>query len=206
MNSKILFTFVFCLLGSTIISCINGSCDPVPSNFKINGIESVNLKYVSGGTYSYSWETLNDTQAVSWDKFFVRFGFQVSYISAVAGDFGGTLMATSCEQAGDDGDKIGVDTVIIKTVNDYNEKYQAGSVLNDIVLTHDMSSATVDFDTFMSLQEYLIVNAAGVRFDSFELRLTEAPTNNNSFSVDVTYILNNGEVFQHRTAPVNLKK
>lgn len=188
------------------MSCIYGGCEPVPSNFKINGLESVNLKFVSGGTYSYSWESLNDTQAVSWDKFFVRFGFQVSYISAISGDFSGTLMATSCGQAGEDGDKIGVDTVIIKTVNDYNEKYQAGSVLNDIVLTHDMSSATVDFDTFVSLQEYLLVNAAGVRFDSFELRLTEAPTNNNSFSVDVTYILNNGEVFQHRTAPVNLKK
>jgi len=204
MKSKVLFIFTFCLLGSTIVSCIYGTCDPVPPHFEIKGLESYNMRFNNSGTNP--WVTLQEDESVSWNNFFVRFEFEVNYIANKSLSFGGTLMALSCGEPGEAGDKIGVDTVIVRTVCDYNENYQAGSNINEIILTNRWVFFTDYFDEFIPLTDYLSNNSDGVRDNMFELKLTEPPTINTQFSFAVTYKLNNGEVFTHTIQTINLTK
>ena len=205
MKRKILSVVILCLFESVIVSCIYGTCDPVPPHFEIKGITSYNLRYTNSGK-SNPWETIEENESIVWTNFFTRFGFEVNYIASKHLNFGGALVALSCEEAGGAGDKIGVDTVIVRTLFDYNENYPTGSVINDIVLINRWTFFYDGFDKFLPLEDYLIENSEGVRYDTFELKLTEAPSTSRTFSFDVTYKLNNGEEFQHKTTPVNLMK
>ena len=203
MKTGFLFTFFF--LGFCIISCVDDDfgegCGDIPPHFEILGIGSSNLQFVERDINPY--EILNSEDTISWDAYFTRFQFEMAFISS-NNRFGASVMALSCVPIGYKGDKIGIEVLTIKTANDYNENYPAGSVINDIVLTNIWTYTTDDFSTFKPVSEYIDENADGVMNQTFELKLTEAPQDARSFSFDITYTLNNGEEFQHRTTPVIL--
>lgn len=200
MKSKFLLLLVFFIVGSTVMTC--GTCDPVPLHFEILGIESYNLRFTNAE--SRPSEFIEENESVIWSKFFVRFEFTANYIALSRDRFGGALLATSCSEPGESGDKIGVDTIVVRTVYDYNDDYPAGAVINNIVLINDWTFWNTDFDEFLQLDDYIIENSQGVRRNSFELKLTEKPATNRTFSFDITYRLNNGDVFKHLTEDANL--
>lgn len=204
MKSKTIVIFTFCLIGSTVVSCINGTCDPVPPHFEIKGIESFNMRYTNSGLNP--WETLAENESIIWSNYFTRFGFEMNFIAELPWNFGGAVLATSCDEPGGAGDKIGVDTVIVRTAFDYNENYMAGSVINEIILTNTWTFRTEDFDKFLPLEAYISENSEGVRSQTFELKLTEEPSTTRNFAFDISYKLNNGEEFRHQTATVLLTK
>lgn len=192
------------MFGTSIISCIQETCDPVPEYFEITDLVSTNLKYT--GSSSDAWDYIEDNQPepVVWDKYFVRFDFEVDYVAAASSDFGNSLMALSCIEPGHMGDKIGVKSIVIRTVNDYNENYPAGSEINPIAGIKYWSNNTGEMNSFFSIDSYITEFAEGVTQRFFELKLTEAPASSNSFAFDIVYTLNNGEAFTHRTNAVNL--
>lgn len=204
MKSKVISVFIFCLVGSTILSCIYGTCDPVPLHFEITGIESENWGYLSPD--SSRFELLEGRDSVHWSNLMTQFIFQANYMALSRQDFGGSLMATSCSKPGEAGDIIGVDTVVVRTVLDYNENHVSGSVVNDIVLAKGRFRSSDTFADFLPLENYLSENAEGVRVITFQLILTESPTTNTPFAFDLTFVMNNGDVFQHRSPAIDLMR
>lgn len=204
MNFNVLLLLIFFLLiNSSIISCFHGSCDPAPPHFEITGLEGYNMRFTNTGLNP--WEPIEKNDTIDWENFFIRFGFHVNYIAESHFEPNGSLMALSCDPAGYAGDKIGVDTLIIRTVYDYNNNFSAGDIINPIILTNDWTFRVDDFTEFDSIQEYLINNAEGVRDDIFEIKLNEAPISSSQFAIQLTYKLNNGEEFDRTTETITLE-
>jgi hypothetical protein len=161
------------------------------------------MRFTNSG--SNPWKALEKNESVIWHEFFIRFGFNTNYIAQSDFESNGSLIALSCDPAGHAGDKIGVDTVLIQTIYDYNENFSAGDIINSIILTNGWTFNVDDFNEFESIQGYLVKNIEGVRDEYFEVKLNEAPTADSEFSVLLTYKLNNGEEFTHTTETVKLK-
>lgn len=191
------------MIGSTVVSCFQGTCDPVPPFFQITGLNSFNLRFTNAGINP--WEALAKDSAIDWKNFFVRFYFDKNYIGQLDIEPNGSLNALSCDPPGSAGDKIGVDTIFLVTLYDYNDEFLAGDTINPIILTNAWTYFVDDFDKFKPLNDYLLRNAVGVRQDQFEIKLNEAPITGKRFSMRVSYVLNNGEVFHDTTDPVTLQ-
>lgn len=150
------------------------------------------------------WEIIEGHETIQWDRFFVRFGFQVDYIAQHQNPSAGGLLAKDCNERGYAGDKIGVDTIIVKTVDDYNENYLSGDTINNILLINPRTYSVEDFEKYTSLSNYIHENRDGIRSRSLELMLFEPPSSDVSFSFELIYKLNNGEQFVHTTESVFL--
>lgn len=161
MKSKIYIIFVFCSLGSSVISCFYPCPEPDSPYFRINDITSYNMRFTNSGTNP--WEFVEDHSTIQWEKFFIRFGLKVDYISHHQHTPTGTLLAKDCNELGYAGDKIGVDTIIVKTMNDYNESYLSGDTINDIILTSGSTRFVEDFAKFTPLSSYINEYKDGIR-------------------------------------------
>ncbi|MEQ8807709.1 MAG: hypothetical protein RIG68_08830 [Imperialibacter sp.] len=197
---------IFFMMGASIVSCLNrnGSCDPVPPHFRINDIGSTNMMLIN--SQPNPWRRIAENEKAPWAGFFIRFNFEVEYIAATSSNYGQSAMALSCIEQGYAGDKVGVDNVIVQTIYDYNDNYVAGDTINEIVLTNDWTYFYDDFEKFLPLSNYIADNRKGVLFEVFELKLSEAPAESDSFSLQLSFVLNNGEAFQHTTNPLVLTK
>lgn len=141
-----------------------------------------------------------------WDEYFIWVSFDVDYISSIKSHTSSDLFA-SCVKPGELGDKVGVDTLYVTTLNDYNEEYTAGDTVNNIVEIKEWISSVDDFQDFYSLSDYILSNEQGVRDEEFKLKLKEPPSKDEQFfALQITYILNNREVIHCTTAPINLLK
>ncbi|WP_339793258.1 hypothetical protein [uncultured Imperialibacter sp.] len=197
---------IFFMLGACIVSCLtrDGSCESGPPHFRIKGIESTNMRLTT--SEPNPWRKIIGNEQVLWDSFFISFNFQADYIAAIVSDYGQSLMALECAEQGYAGDKIGVDTIFVRTMYDYNDTYAAGDTINQIVLIKDWIFFYDDFEKFVPLSNYIVDNHNGVIDQQFQFKLSEAPGKGDSFSIQLSFILNNGEVFQHTTNPLVLTK
>jgi hypothetical protein len=203
---KIVLAFVFIFsLGASLFSCFyDDTCDPVPPHFKILGLKAYNMRFTAYGD-PFPWQEMNETVPIEWENYFLRLGFDLAYVSSIRSNFGNSLMALSCAPAGYLGDKIGVDTVLVKTIFDLNQDYPAGSMINEIVEFNIRTSRTDDFEEFFPLSDYLNDNKDGILSPGFEVKITEAPSEKTDFALEINYILNNGEIFVARSSVITMK-
>ncbi len=201
-----LFLFFCCFFGATLLSCFDefGNCNPVPEYFTIEGIESFNKRFTNSGFNP--WEPIAENRAIRWDEFFIRFEFEKSYTASFNHGFGSELLALDCPPAGYKGSKIGIDALFVRTVYDYDSIYHAGDTINDITLMNNWTFRTSDFNKFYSISEYISENAAGVREDVFEVKLTNPPLNDGLFALEIIYTLQDGASFFHATENIRLIK
>ena len=188
MLLKTTFLFACCMMASCLISCFV-DCNPVPLYFEITGLTSYNQKETS---------ILSEGEPVLWEDFSIIFSFEAHYISEVRSNNGGMLMATSCKDHGQNGDRIGVDTLFVKTINDYNESYPAGLDIHDLIRIQLANG-------YSPMSAYLNENAEGVTTQYFQLKLSEPPAGDTEFAMEMTYRLNNGEEFTHITQLADLR-
>jgi len=202
MKNKIIIAVLVFFLGSTAASCIWGSCDPVPPFFKIQGMESFNMKYNNSETNTF--ETIIDNEPVSWENFMIRYEFDVTYLAQNITNYGSELYALSCNDPGYMGDTIGIDTFYVKTMTYYNEMYSSGDTINEIILANIWSYNKDDFNNFKTISEYINENKEGIIADEFDIKLTQAPLLQDTFTFQLIYILNNGDVISQTSQPVVL--
>ncbi|MCV9387266.1 hypothetical protein [Reichenbachiella ulvae] len=190
---RILLVIVLSLF-NPLISCINqgdpwGECPDTHPYFAIQGIKSYNYQSTTIGP-----RAVDQATETPWDSFFIRYEMEVDYIAQRI-DRNGSLMALSCVEGGYKGDKIGIDTLYVKTVNDYSDNYSAGAVVNDIVVMNIITNSTNDFDSFFSLEDYISNNEEGVLYYFFEIKLTEGPSQSGAQIFELEYVLNDGQTF-----------
>ncbi|MFT2011504.1 hypothetical protein ACMA1I_22730 [Pontibacter sp. 13R65] len=185
------------------VSCVFfEACPDIKPYFSIHGLRIYNLRYTGQGPNP--WEAVGESEPVEWDDFFMRVGFEKSYHAGVESSGGSRLYALTCDQSGSSGARVGVDTLYLVTLTDYNDNYVQGDTLNSILLTNDWTSYPDDFSTFRPLELYMEENRISIQQDAFELKLTEPPSTAGVYRFKLVYALNNGDFFEAASKSVKL--
>lgn len=206
INFKTFFVFSLLLLSNIFLGCEafdkEDECPPVKEYFQITGLNSTNSKFTN--IEGDIWEPINQNVKVDYSSFFIRYHFEKEFISNNTFNSNGMLMALSCVEDGERGDKIGIDTLIIHTVYDYNNSHKKNSCINDIIIMNEWTSFASDFDEFYSIKQYINVNKSSIQVPHFEIKITEKPEKETEFAVKVEYILNNGDTITNISEPIIL--
>ena len=196
------FFFVQLLFSCELFGGRGGSsCPDVLPYFSIGGLNPYHL-WVNG-----TGQLLPKGTPVSWNQYYMNVAFQVTYQAGTHRSGSGAAYALDCNVSGDLGSRIGVDTLYVIALADYNANYAAGDTLNDIVTLNTQAYFAQDFDKFYPVSRYVAENRDGIRQQSFKWRLTEPPAANDaSHRFRVVYRLRNGQTFQTDAEPVRLTR
>ena len=183
------WTFIVIVLILGPSACEN--CPDTPKYFSIVGLNIFNGKYTS--QESSPWREISFNEPVSWNEFSMRVGFEKTYYSQKETSAGASLYA-DCDNKGYLGSKIGVDTLYLVTLSEYNDGFHQNDTLNSIVLTNGAS-----------ITSYIDLNRTHIKNDGFELKLTEPPSNNTGdYRFKLIFLLNDGEIFIEESNKVQL--
>lgn len=171
------------------------TCDE-PDKFEILSVDSDN--YSANGV-------MRSNESVKWDEFSIYFEFEVEYYSSQEVDFGSSLMATTCDGPGSKGDVIGLKSIELTALRDYNEDHLENQLVNDIIeLANRCSYGFVD-DQFYSMDSFLDINATSTRCTAFEVRLTQPPAEDGTYGFRLKLERNNGVVFEHTVQAIRIR-
>ena len=173
-----------------------------PPYFEIEGINTYCLKFTNEGLNP--WLPLKDSDTLSWNNYFARYEFDVSYVSTLKQAPNLSLKKDYPVLPGYLGSKIGVDTIYFTTIHDYNGTYLAGDTINNIVLMSDWTYTIESFSKFYTISDYIEINQDGIRDEFFESKLTEAPDHDKECVFKIAYVLKNGETFISNSGSIYL--
>jgi hypothetical protein len=180
------------------------SCPDVLPYFQIRGLDITNALYTGQGLNP--WRIINSNETLKYDQYFMRIGFEKTFLSQDRISGGQNLYALSCNENGYAGSKVGVDTIYLIAQQDYNSRYLKGDTLNQILLTNYWTYNKQDFDNFFPLTQYIQENKEMIQRDALEIKIIEPPLNNNEFDFKLIFILKNGERFEKVSDKVTLTK
>lgn len=186
-----------------------GNCPDVLPYFSIQGLRMSNLVYTGQTTAQrpYKWRAVEDNEPVYWNNYFVRTYFESIFHAQYENSNGYGLYALDCNSNGERGSKVGVDTMYLVTLQDYNSQYLQNDTLNNIMLINDELLNIQDFKNFTDLSKYTQNNSDVIRKGYFDFKLTEPPLNSNDeYRFKLIFILKSGEEFEKISEPVRLTK
>jgi hypothetical protein len=193
---------IFILIGPT--ACyIFERCPEVNPYFSIDGVDINALQYSVSSRFN--WKLISqDSGPVWWDDLFFVTVFQTSYYSEVSSSSTTNLYALSCPELGYKGAEIGVDTLYLVTLTDYNAEYLQNDTLNNITLVSEEWRVD-NLDGFYPIADYIKENRNNIQSESFNLRITEPPISKSSaHQFKVIFVLSNGTIFEAESGPVKL--
>ncbi|WP_200975532.1 hypothetical protein [Echinicola sp. 20G] len=209
MKLRILLLFTVFTFGGVFLACQQvdndmWECPDILPYFSIKSIESINLQ--PSQSNNNNLEEIEEGEVVLWERFFIRFAFEADYLAQKATTSpNGSLFALSCAPNGWKGDKIGLDTLYVRTLSDFNENFVAGDTINDLILTNYYTNTAQGLMDFTPLVNYIEENHESVKYQVFDMKLSKGPTEEADYAFDLIYVLNDGQFFTHRTDPVHLK-
>lgn len=180
-------------------------CSDYPEYFDIEGVNISNAKFTGEGTNP--WEIINNSnEPILWNNFFMRVGYDEAYYFAY-NNSGFNLLA-DCLSKGYLGSEVGVDTLYLVSLFDYNDNYLALDTLNDMLLVNNWTYNADDYEEFFSLSDYIEQNRSNIPAPGvFELKLSEAPSSDvGQYQFKLIYILNDGEIHINQNNLVTIKK
>lgn len=208
MRTKTTAFILIFMLAPTLLACFyEESCDPVPEFFVVKGFRGSDYVVPTGMDQPFL-ETVGTMQSANWEELRLWVQFDIDFIAARQPDFGATLQALTCLEPGFGGSTVGMDTLFIKTVYDYDEAHPAGSMMNDIVrLDPQLNFASWANPNLSSVARFLQKVESGVPTNGFELRLAAPPgTSRTDFALRITCRMNDADWFTHTTKPVVVAK
>ena len=198
-------TLFFLMVGPAACNYFIEDCPKASPYFEIQRLNTSNLTFT--GQRYYPWRTVKNNESIKYDSFFMRVGFEKTYYSNVNSSCGQYLYALSCKENGYLGSQIGVDTIYLISLHDYNSQYLQNDTLNNIILTNYWTYEAADFDNFFPLREYIEENKDGIMRDMFEIKIEEPPSDSTGdYSFKLIFILQNGEKFEKTTDSITLSK
>jgi hypothetical protein len=176
---KTVSLIIIFFFSSVVASCIffTNPCPEVDPYFKI---EKVNLGYNHFPQPNRPSEPVLENEEVEFENFCLYLGFQSIYHSFNYPQPPGHLYALSCEQAGGAGSKVGLDTLYLVTLNDYDDKHFKNDTLNDILLYKEWVSSHSDLQKFKSIQHYFDENKDRIISEYASFKLINKPSRSGS--------------------------
>jgi hypothetical protein len=191
---KFIIILLLIMLGPS--ACEN--CPDTPAYFSINGLNIYNGKFMG-----YSWKIIGIEEPVPWSTFFMRVEFESTFFSKNESSAGAGIYA-DCFGAGYKGSKIGVDTLYLVTLNNYNEDFHQNDTINTITQANDR---TYDAGGFYSIPDYITQNKVTIAEGEFGLKIVVPPSADiGDYKFRLIFILNNGEIFVAETDKVRITK
>ena len=161
------------------------------------------MAFTNGG--SFSGRSIEKNEPVKYDSFFISIVFRKNYYSKINCSGGQNLFALSCDQDGSSGSKVGVDTMYLVSLQDYNNSHKINDTLNDIILTN-YRNYNSNSNNFFPLKQYIEENKDKIIEDLIDIKLTEPPTMESEFDFKLIYVLKDGKRFEEVTNKVKLTK
>ncbi len=203
MNTKVTICLIGLFFGSSIISCFYSSenCNDILPYFEITGIEASNGRVT--GIKNHPGAIIADNEWVEWERLIIGFNFQLDYIAAKTSAYVAILMASDDDCIGDGhmGAKVGVDRLFLRTLEDYNQTYQAGDTINPIVLVASWRAGNTELD---SIAQYIALNEERITTEGISFMLSEPPDERIVTRFELTYILKDNTIFRATSPPVTI--
>jgi hypothetical protein len=171
-------------------------CPDAYDYFSINGIDANNARRSPGMSHS---NPLGANDYVPWNEFSLVVSFSKIYYSAIERS-GGYSLHADCIGNGWRGSKIGVDTLYLVTLNDYNDQYHKNDTINGLVLIDKPWSV----NEFYTVEDYVEMNREGIKEDFLSLKISAPPLIFGDFQFRIIYILKNGGTFITESEKVTL--
>jgi hypothetical protein len=198
-------TIMLLIIGPTACFWFEEQCPRTSPYFAIHGLGISNLTFTAQGTYPYRFAATSES--IKYDSFFMKVSFAKTYYSKLNSSAGQYMLhALSCKSSGYLGSQVGIDTLYVVSVHDYNNHYFQNDTLNDIVLTNYTTYTVEDFNNFFPLEKYIQENKGGILRDELEFKITEPPSVDNVFRFKLILILNNGERFEATSEDIRLTR
>lgn len=173
------------------------SCPEVSPYFQIEGLELSHFKTEG----SFIDQPVDPGSAITWSDYLLNVDFKAFYFAQLRSG-GANLYALSCLDPGYMGTQVGVDTLYLVTLQDYNEEYAANDTLNYILEVNDWQ----DDLEFHDLSKYLNDNKEMINAQYFSIKLTEGPSEDRELQFELVYVLTSGEEFKQKSSAVNITK
>ena len=184
------------------VACEN--CPETPAYFSIKGLDIFNALFTGQGLNP--WRGIQNNESIPWDNYFMRIDFEKTYYSENKKSNGAVLYA-DCPVNGYLGSKIGIDTLYVVSLKDYNNQHERNDTINNIISVNDWIYNPEDFDKFYPITNYIEKNRANISNNVFELKLMEPPSDDiGEYQFKIIYILDNGEFFIKESGIVKLMK
>lgn len=139
---------------------------------------------------------------IPWEEYGLRADFKTTYYGSNETPGGAVLYALSCVEDGYQGTEVGVDTIYVVALDDYNNEFLRNDTLNRIIEVNDYFAGP----TFYSLAEYLNDNRESIMLESLTIKFTEGPSEDRGLGFELIYVLTSGEQFKQQSSIVNLRQ
>lgn len=108
----------------------------------------------------------------------------------------GASLCADCNSKGYAGSKLGLDTLYLVALTDYNDQFHKNDTLNNIILVNDFAYTLNDLFRYQPVEYYVEENRTGVKREVFGIRISEPPSNpSGDYVFRLIYVLENGETF-----------
>jgi hypothetical protein len=177
-------------------ACWNlNDCADVSPYFTVEGLTLSNFTFT--GQQPKLWKLVEDNHPIKIDSFFMRVTFEKSFHSKLKSYGGQNLYATTCDENGSHGSQVGIDTIYLVTLQDYNSQYFKNDTLNNIVKTNYWMYFEKDFYKFFPLSSYIAQNKNVIVEDGLDIKIAAPPSNLSSgFNFKLIFILQGGDRFE----------
>lgn len=180
-----------------------GKCNEVLPYFRIEGLILSN-KVLTGNAQNPMVDVPNNEQA-SWADHLIRVDFQTTYYAGGSHNkAGNSLYALSCSSDGERGSQVGIDTLYVVTMFDYNQNYEANDTINAMVSITDDYYQPADFRYFRSLEEYVSINKEIIRSFFLNIRINQQPLSSGVSQFKIIYLLRDGRRLEALTPGIQL--
>jgi hypothetical protein len=197
-TSRVSIVLILLIIGPS--ACEN--CGHIPDYFTILGVKISNLKFI--GEAARPSVAILPHENVEWDKYYMGVNFERTYFSQNKSSFGASLFA-DCGSKGDLGAKVGIDTLYVVAMKDYNDHFHQNDTLNSIVRIGGLVRAPEGFNSLNSIQYYINENRTSIREYNFSIKLSQPPfPGTGDYKFRLIYKLDNGEVFENDNDIVHL--
>jgi hypothetical protein len=195
---RLLFLTLFCISGGILPACLPGcGCSPIQGDyFDVNSLQLENQR---------NGIRISASETASRHSYSLKMQFGFTYVSRAggirppaAGSFIPAAMACSCKENGELGSKERLQSLTIKTRNDFDGEHSAN---DDITALFTISA----YGQSMDLTAF-IADHTGERLtqSSYFLTLKKKPELNPNLELEITITFTNGEQYQALTEAIVL--
>lgn len=196
--------FILFYLISVIYSCTKKETESFQQGYlNVHDIDLENYQFI--GSDLDERIILKEGDTTEWDNYLLHLNFlSTTYYSSQQNSYSGDLYALSpppicC-------DPVGLDTLYIVSLNNYNSIYLSGDTLNDIISIHQRYAESKSDLIPISVHDYISINQEQLfSLEEIDILINDPPSDSISIQkFKVIFKMNDNRVFISNSSEVSL--